>query len=77
MLSTASSPAAITHLVVRVGQWRCALRASDVAEVMRAQPVRTLGGLPPSVTGFARIRGEAVPVVELSRLLGVDAASKY
>lgn len=40
-----------------------------LGEVMRAQPVKPVSGLPPFVEGLSVIRGRAIPVVHLSLLL--------
>ncbi|MEZ4232388.1 MAG: chemotaxis protein CheW [Polyangiaceae bacterium] len=77
MLSKPTSTEGIAHLVVGLGPWRCALRASDVQEVMRELPVWSIGELPRGVRGFARVRGGTVPVIDLARILGVNALANY
>lgn len=67
----------MNYLLLRVGQWDCALRAQDVCEVMRPLPLWGTGKLPKGVLGLSRIRGVAVPVLQLSDLLGVEALSRY
>jgi purine-binding chemotaxis protein CheW len=60
-------------LLCRVHESVCALPLEHVVEVMRPLPVEGLSGAPPFVAGLARIRGLAVPVVDLGRLItGVD-----
>lgn len=56
-------------LLFRAGSRGCALPLSQVVETMRPLPLESLPGLPPFVKGIAIIRGEAVPVVDLGRLL--------
>lgn len=62
-------------LLVKVGALRCALPLSCVVETMRPFPQRALAGAPEFVSGVSVIRGQPVPVVSLSALLGVDSAA--
>lgn len=57
-------------LVCRVEARLCALPLHCVIETMRALPVEPIAGAPEFIAGFARVRGEAVPVVDAARLLG-------
>jgi len=59
-------------LVCRVGSRLCALPAEHVIETMRPLPVQELPGAPRSLRGVARIRGAAVPVVDLAVVLGAE-----
>jgi purine-binding chemotaxis protein CheW len=61
-------------LLVRARGWLCALPAEDVVETMRLLPIEPVAGAPPCVKGIAVIRGEAVPVLSLSVLLGAETA---
>jgi purine-binding chemotaxis protein CheW len=63
-----------TTLITRVGGCRCALPLAHVVETMRRGAVEPIAGAPTAVLGIATIRGEAVPVVDLGRLLGVEGA---
>jgi purine-binding chemotaxis protein CheW len=56
-------------LLCRVHDVVCAVPLVHVVEIMRPLPVEPLGGAPPFVVGLARIRGAAVPVVDLGRLV--------
>lgn len=56
-------------LLFAVGTQRCALPLSDVAEVMRAQPLTSHGLLTPGVLGTSIIRGVPTPVVDAGLLL--------
>jgi len=56
-------------LVVTAGARACAIPVCDVGETMRLLPVESVAGLPVFVRGLAVIRGEAIPVVDLSALL--------
>ena len=47
---------------------------ADVIETMRPQPIEAIAGAPGFVLGLAVIRGEPVPVVDVARLLGTEAA---
>lgn len=56
-------------LMVEIGSQRCGLTIESVAEVMRPLPVQRLEQAPPSVIGISLIRGQGVPVIDLSKLL--------
>lgn len=60
----------VSLLLVRAGLLRCAIPLEAVTEIMRALPLRVLGGLPPYVRGASVIRGTPTSVVDLSVLLG-------
>lgn len=60
----------VSLLLVRAGLLRCAIPLEAVTEIMRALPLRALGGLPPYVRGASVIRGAPTPVVDMSVLLG-------
>jgi purine-binding chemotaxis protein CheW len=57
-------------LIVNAGPFRCALPLCSVAETMRPLPIRSFSNTPAFVCGASIIRGEALPVVDLARLLG-------
>jgi purine-binding chemotaxis protein CheW len=63
-----SSPA----LLVRVPGALCAFPLAEVIETMRPLPVEPLANTPDFIQGMARIRGAAVPVVELTALFQGD-----
>lgn len=56
-------------LIVRSGEEWCAFDASRVIETFRPLPVQAVTGAPPFVLGLARIRGSAVPVVDLAQVM--------
>jgi purine-binding chemotaxis protein CheW len=58
-------------LLYRVQARWCALPLRHVIETMRPLPTTPIPGAPSFVDGLAIIRGSPVPVVDLSRLLGV------
>jgi purine-binding chemotaxis protein CheW len=58
-------------LFVRAGDEVCALPVGAVVETLRPLALTPLPGLPEYVMGLAVVRGAAVPVVALSRLLGI------
>lgn len=66
-------------LVTRVGGFACALPIAHVIETMRPLPVEPIGsasdGALALVDGVAMIRGAAVPVVDVRKLLGVPGAA--
>lgn len=59
----------IALLVCQIGRRVCALPVSRVAEIMRPLPVTFIPDAPAHVLGMAVVRGEPLPVVDLSRLL--------
>jgi len=60
-----SAPPSLGILVLRLGDLRCGLRASDVVEVLPAVRLAPLPGAPPIVEGLADVRGALMPVVDL------------
>jgi len=63
-------------LVVRAGGRTCAIPLASVVETMRSLPARPIAGVPPYVLGVALVRGEPLPVVDVERLLGGEAAPR-
>jgi purine-binding chemotaxis protein CheW len=61
-------------LLFRARGHLCALPLAHVVETMRPLPVEPMAGAPPYVRGLAIIRGAPVPVVDVARLLGEEAA---
>lgn len=59
-----------TALRVRAGGHIGLLRLEDVIETMRPLPLSAAGEVVPGLAGLARVRGAAVPVVDLGLLLG-------
>jgi len=57
-------------LLFRSGEHYCCLPVEHVVETFRPLPTQRLGDAPPFVKGLARLRGEAVPVLDFNRLLG-------
>jgi purine-binding chemotaxis protein CheW len=67
----------VPALLVRVTTHTCALRLSNVIEVMRPLPVEALADAPEMVRGITVIRGRPVPVVALAALFdGGDSPAK-
>jgi purine-binding chemotaxis protein CheW len=68
-------------LLVRVGGALCALPLTEVIETMRPLPVEPLSDKSEFIKGVARIRGAAVPVVQLSALFqgegGRDLSTRF
>jgi purine-binding chemotaxis protein CheW len=56
-------------VVFRVAGYLCAIRACEVEEILHIAATTRLPGQPPVLHGFLNLRGDAVPVVTLSRLL--------
>lgn len=59
-------------LVFRAGRYLCALPLRHVVETMRPLPIEPVTAAPPFVRGVSLIRGEALPVVDVARLLGIE-----
>jgi purine-binding chemotaxis protein CheW len=59
-----------SYFLLRSASRICALPLASVVEVFRPLPLRPVQGSPPYVAGLAVIRGAAIPVVDLERLLG-------
>jgi purine-binding chemotaxis protein CheW len=57
-------------LLFRARTRLCALPIERLVETLRPLPVAPFPGVPAFVLGLARIRGAAVPVVDLGALLG-------
>jgi purine-binding chemotaxis protein CheW len=64
-----------SSLLCLAGGKACALPLSQVIETMRPLPVEAFPNAPMFVSGLALIRGEPLPVIDLSALLGVQHAS--
>jgi len=57
-----------THLLVRAGEYVCALPLGDVRRVVRSLPLHPLPGSAPELRGLAELAGEPLPVLDLARL---------
>jgi len=68
----------MTHaLVVRVtAETAAAIPLRFVLETMRPLPTLAFEGAPPFVSGSARVRGEAIPVVDVPRVVGANAVCR-
>lgn len=64
----------VPSLLFRVQTRLCALPAALVVETMRPLPIKPLSGVPSAVMGLAIIRGQPLPIVALSLLLGGEPA---
>ena len=62
-------------MMVRVGGHRIGLPATSVREVTRVPRLTRVPQAPPSLMGLANLRGDVVPVVSLSSLLGEAAGA--
>jgi purine-binding chemotaxis protein CheW len=60
----------VSSLVFHVGAHVCAIPIAHVTETMRPLPIEPIGGAPSCVLGIARIRGVAVPVIDVGALVG-------
>lgn len=62
-------------VVVHAGGHPVGFRVRDVIETMRPLGLDPVPGAPDVLLGVATIRGEAVPVLDLRRLLGAEPAA--
>jgi chemotaxis signal transduction protein len=58
-----------THLLVRAGDYACALPIASVRRVVRAVTVHPLPGASGELEGLAEFGGEPLPVLNLGRLV--------
>ena len=58
-----------THLLVRAGEYACALPMASVRRVVRALAVHPLPGAADELEGLAEFAGEPLPVLNLGRLV--------
>ena len=58
-----------THLLVRAGEYACALPLASVRRVVRAVTVHPLPGAAGELEGLAEFGGEPLPVLNLGRLV--------
>jgi purine-binding chemotaxis protein CheW len=62
-------------LICRVGRTLCSLPLTSVVETFRPLPIESVSGAPGFVLGVSIVRGAAVPVVDLSRVLNGNAGT--
>ena len=67
--NAAGAPSRGSHLLVRAGDYVCALPLHSVRRVMRALAVQPLPGAAPELRGLAEFAGEPLPVLDLARLV--------
>jgi chemotaxis signal transduction protein len=58
-----------SHLLVRAGEYVCALPLASVRRVVRALPLHPLPGAAPELKGLAEFGGEPLAVLDLARLV--------
>jgi chemotaxis signal transduction protein len=66
--ATAPGRLEATHLLVRAGEYVCALPLGAVRRVLRALPLHPLPGSAPELKGLAELAGDPLPVLDLARL---------
>lgn len=71
-----AAPPADHYVVMRLGSRRCALPRAAVREVLPLPRLWRPPGLPRPLAGFMNLAGEAVPVLDLSRLFGLAMAAE-
>jgi purine-binding chemotaxis protein CheW len=69
------TPGDSQYLVFALSGLRCALPREAVRELLPLPHLSRPPGLPAALAGFANLGGEPLPVLVLSRLLGVGAAA--
>jgi purine-binding chemotaxis protein CheW len=69
MNAAAAGGGSLRCLLVQSGDHRCAIAISSVRLVVRALPVFPLAGSAPALSGLAEFGGEALPVLDLARLI--------
>lgn len=72
--ATTGQPAAVTVVIVRVGEERAAIRLADVREVLPALAWVPLPGAPAMVTGVFNLHGTPVPLLSLRERVGLPDA---
>jgi len=60
-------------LLLRVAQARYGLRVADVREVGAMQALESVTGAPPHLLGLLNRQGQALPLLDLRRILGAEA----
>lgn len=65
----------LSFLTFSLGGQYFALSVAPVREILDEQPVAVLPDAPPDVLGLIDVRGEGVPVIDVSQRLGVVAAA--
>jgi purine-binding chemotaxis protein CheW len=64
-----------THLLVRAGEYACALPLAAVRRVVRALTVHPLPGAAGELEGLAEFGGEPLPVLNLARLVNAPTGA--
>jgi purine-binding chemotaxis protein CheW len=76
MAQVADNDSGTLMLIVRAAGRLCGLPLTSVVEIMRPLPVQALAGLPAYLRGLAVIRGQPIPVVDVSTLLAGVAGDR-
>lgn len=79
MSDPTAAPTSRRHLLLRCGEFLCALPLDSVRRVVKALPVRPLPGSSDELKGLAEFAGEPLPVLDLFRLVEAPpgASSDY
>lgn len=64
-----------SHLLVRAGEYVCALPLASVRRVVRALTIHPLPGAADELLGLAEFGGEPLPVLNLARLINAPAGA--
>ncbi len=65
----------MTVIVFQVKEYRCALRAEEVEELLPMAKLSKTPGMPSSMEGMLNIGGKIVPVFRMDRLFGTSEVS--
>lgn len=65
-----------SHLLVRAGEYVCALPIGSVRRILRALTVHPLPGSAAELKGLAEFGGEPLPVLDLARLVSAPPAAQ-
>src|SRR5215211_3190795 len=64
------------HVRVHLGRERYAVPIANVLEIADVGEVAPVPGAPAAVLGVRNLRGQVMPVIDLSRVLGVEASER-
>ncbi|MGV8040300.1 MAG: chemotaxis protein CheW [Thermoanaerobaculaceae bacterium] len=74
-MSSASGKGGVRCLLVRAGEYLCALPLNQVRRVVATLTTHPLPGAAPELLGLAEFAGEPLPVLELTRLVNAPAGA--
>ncbi len=75
LMTSASGEGGIRCLLVRAGEYLCALPLNQVRRVVATLTTHPLPGAAPELLGLAEFAGEALPVLDLACLVNAPAGA--